>query len=79
MFEQRSHTDVNVDNSNLEGNDVDCSFNEIISLQEVKNAIFKSTMGIWLMAWNEFPLRFCATIPLFTSYMCYSTVWGNVL
>jgi len=36
MFEQRSHTDVNVDNLNLERNDVDSSFNEIIALQEVK-------------------------------------------
>ena len=29
------------------------------------------------MAWKQFLLRFCATIPLFTSYMCYSTIWGK--
>ena len=45
LFEQRPYTNVNVDNSDLEGNVVDSSFNEIISLQEVKNAIFKSKMG----------------------------------
>jgi len=45
LFEQRPHTNVNVDNSDLEGNVVDGSCNEIISLQEVKNAIFKSQMG----------------------------------
>jgi len=41
LFEQRPYTNVNVDNSDLEGNVVDSSFNEIISLQEVKNAIFQ--------------------------------------
>jgi len=45
LFERRPHTNVNVDNSDLEGNVVDSSFNEIILLQDVKKAIFKSKMG----------------------------------
>ena len=57
----------------LERNVVDSSFNEIISLQEVKNAIFKSTMGK-AYGVDGIPSEFLHNdIPLFTSYLCYST------